>query len=280
MIIGVMKGGTSSLADLLAAHSAIGFSNPKEPHFFSSPGNYPSKIDHYHSLFGNKEKLLWGEGTTSYTKVPNFKPEIYNDLYEYNPALRFIYALRHPVNRAISHYMHMYQRRIIDLNFEEALWQSNILHTGRFFTQLRPFETLFGRDQIYVYKFEDFINDQQSAFDEVLHFLGLPPEPIGIPAHNNSSLGANKVGRGMERFKTPATRKFWDEKVPNNVKAVVYKAAAKLTARTFEEKVIISPATERQILDFHRDDVLAMEDWMQRDLTDYLTSTDGSYNAR
>lgn len=280
MIIGVMKGGTSSLADLLAAHSGIGFSNPKEPHFFSSPGNYPEKLDQYHSLFDNDDKLLWGEGTTSYTKVPNFKAEIYKDLYEYNPELKFIYALRHPVKRAISHYMHMYQRKIIDMSFEEALWRSNILHTGRFYTQLRPFTKLFGRDQIYVYKFEDFINDQQSGVDKVLQFLGLPSEPIGVPAHNNSAIGANKIGRGMERFKTPVTRKFWDEKVPGNVKAVVYKAVAKLTARTFDEKVVISPETERQILDFHRDDVLAMEDWIQIDLSDYLTSTDGSYNAR
>jgi hypothetical protein len=280
MIIGVMKGGTSSLSDLLAAHSGVGFSNPKEPHFFSTAGNYPAKLDQYHGLFGEEKQRLWGEGTTSYTKVPNFKVEIYKDLHEYNPELKFIYTLRHPVKRAISHYMHMYQRKAIDLSFEKALWQSNILHTGRFYTQLRPFVELFGREQVYLYKFEDFISDQQSVFDGVLGYLGLSPELIGAPSHNNSALGANKVGGGMDRFKTRAIRKIWDEKIPENVKSSVYRAAAKLTARTFDEKINISPATERQILDFHRDDVLSMEDWMQTDLSDYLTSSDGTYNAR
>ena len=50
------------------------------------------------------EKYI-GESSTDYTKLPRCD-KVVNKLWEYNPNVRLIYIMRHPIERTISHYWH------------------------------------------------------------------------------------------------------------------------------------------------------------------------------
>ncbi len=116
LIIGAAKSATTSLCSGLSLHPDICFSDPKEPQFFSDP-NWRQNLEGYHSLFKDDAKL-YGEGSTNYTKQPLFNKNIHSDIYEYNPEMKLIYIMRHPIDRIISHYIHAYNRgyETTDLN--------------------------------------------------------------------------------------------------------------------------------------------------------------------
>ena len=109
LIIGAARSATTSLSSILASHQSISFSKPKEPQFFSKE-NWRDSIGAYHKLFKKKEGVLYGEGSTNYTKAPFFNKNIYSDILEYNPDMKFIYMVRHPLERIKSHYKFALER--------------------------------------------------------------------------------------------------------------------------------------------------------------------------
>ena len=55
IIIGAMKCGTTSLAEILKCHPDISFSKIKEPHFFHRAKDWRKELDQYHKLFNKSE---------------------------------------------------------------------------------------------------------------------------------------------------------------------------------------------------------------------------------
>ncbi|MCB0382385.1 MAG: sulfotransferase, partial [Psychroserpens sp.] len=121
LLIGAAKSATTSLSNALSQHPDICFSNPKEPEFFCKD-NWRDKIENYHSLFKQKSVKLYGEGSTNYSKFPHYNKNIHKDIFDYNPNMKIIYMMRHPIDRIVSHYIHSYNRgheSINDINIEE-----------------------------------------------------------------------------------------------------------------------------------------------------------------
>lgn len=108
-IIGAAKAGTTSLHWYLDQHPEVGMSTIKEPNFLSGPENgipYPTRriteLSDYRRLFDPTYPVR-GEASPSYTNSPRRRgvPERVKKLV---PAARFIYLVRDPVERTISHY--------------------------------------------------------------------------------------------------------------------------------------------------------------------------------
>ena len=171
MLIGAMKCGTSTLAQILKSHPDIGFCKIKEPHFFSKTENWRDNIDKYHDLFNFKEGKIFGEASTTYTQYPTFNLEIWNDIFNYNPQMKFIYLVRNPVDRAISHYMHIYERGYTNNSIEETLRNLHILKPGLYFTQIKPFIDEFGNERVLIIDFDDLINDREALLKKISNFL-------------------------------------------------------------------------------------------------------------
>ena len=106
-IIGAMKSGTTSLHEYLNEHPDIFMSNVKEPGYFAECMNYyPKDLAWYESLFKEaKGEMIIGESSTNYTKLP-ICTDVVNKIWEFNPDARFIYVMRDPIKRVISHYWH------------------------------------------------------------------------------------------------------------------------------------------------------------------------------
>ena len=194
IVIGAMKCGTTTLADLLARHPEVCFCSNKEPDFFSKDPDWRDHLAEYHAQFSDPTKK-WAEASTSYTFYPHFTRRVWKDLYEYNPDLKLIYLYRDPVARCISHYMHVYERGYIDHTLEGAIkGVPLIVNNSRYAMQVKPYIEQFGRQNVLLMDLDELAGARSQALSRIADFTGLAIN--GFPAeeesHKNSSLTQDK----------------------------------------------------------------------------------------
>lgn len=196
IIIGVQKGGTSSLYFYLSQHPQINASKVKEIHFFDN--NYSKGIDWYTNHFPAKNfltKELTGEASPYYIFHPLVPERIYNSF----PNVKLIVMLRDPIDRAYSHF-NMQKKRGIENNssFEEAIKMESdrikgeyekikdiqnynsynyqkfsYLERSKYFQQLIIWLKFFPQKQFLFIKSEDFFCNPYLVLKEVYDFLGV-----------------------------------------------------------------------------------------------------------
>jgi hypothetical protein len=95
-------------------------------------------------------------------------------LFEYNPSLKLIYLMRDPIGRMISHYGHNFVRKRISLPLEEELRTNNAYVTrSSYYTQIKPYIDTFGRDNVKLLIFEEFIKNPKETLLDVASFIGI-----------------------------------------------------------------------------------------------------------
>ena len=91
---------------------------------------------------------ILGEASSSYTKLP-LAPGVSERIAAFNPEARFIYLLRDPVERAISHYWHMVRHHAEHRPIAEAVRRDpQFVAVSHYSMQLRPFLEQFGRERV------------------------------------------------------------------------------------------------------------------------------------
>lgn len=112
LIGGAQKCGTSALASYLAEHPALALPADKEAHVFDAP-DYDESWDapaidvRYAPHFAQAAAgAVCGDATPIYL----LHPRLIERIACYNPSMRWIVLLRHPAERALSHY-HMERAR-------------------------------------------------------------------------------------------------------------------------------------------------------------------------
>lgn len=175
MLIGAQKSATTTLFDLLKKHPALCACKDKEPEFFSHGENWKDQIEAYEALFDKKEGQLAFEASTSYTAHPTYGKEVWKNLYDYNPDLKFIYILRHPIDRIISAHRFLYRRGYAKTrNINDFLKPGNYhVNLSRYHYQIKPFIDLFGEDKVKIVLFDEFSDNPQNIVREILDFLGI-----------------------------------------------------------------------------------------------------------
>ena len=94
--IGAQKAGTTWLYEMLCQHPQLAFPGGKEMHFWDAGRS--RGLEWYRSCFNVGEKKN-GEITPAYAMLP---VETIREIHALNPALRVIYILRNPIDRAWS----------------------------------------------------------------------------------------------------------------------------------------------------------------------------------
>lgn len=187
-LIGSMKSGTTYLSDLLGTHPAIFMSAPKEPcHFVDGKmlrhvwpymwkRGYWRGIEQYLSLFAAAgEKPVVGEASTIYTYAPLISG-VAQRILAFNPQARFIYIMRDPVDRAISHYWHRVrfwgERRPMLAAIRSDAQYTDVSHYAR---QLKEYLRYFERERIYVLTHEALLGDTVNQLSRVYTWLNVNP---------------------------------------------------------------------------------------------------------
>lgn len=204
VIIGVHKGGTTSLYDYLAGHPQVVPGFEKEVHYFDS--NWDGDIDSYRASFPNEARMrfverrhgqaLTGEASPYYISHPHIPKRVATMV----PDARLILLLRNPVDRAVSAFHHNRRRTshepldsleaAIDRELDELAdelprliadehhpdyeyaWHC-YLRRGVYVDQLKWWHEHFDREQLLVLQSERLGAQPEEVFDEVRRFLGL-----------------------------------------------------------------------------------------------------------
>ena len=291
LIIGAAKSGTTALYQALRQHPQMFMSASKEPHYFAfadeamayqGPGvtinsTSVTKLDEYEQLFAGvtHEKAI-GEASALYLYVPAAARRI----VEYAPEMKLVVILRHPAERAFSAFMHLRRdgrepladfRAALRAEAERTrdnwgfLWRYTGL--GLYAHQLTRYYKLFPRAQISVFLYDDFRANPLGVVRETCRFLtisdnftpdmALRPKVSGIPRRRwlHDFLRGPHPAKAVAKLLVPASFR--------------QRAKLRLTNRNLVKQELL-PDIKRELTQVFHDDILALQDLLERDLTAWL----------
>jgi len=293
-IVGAAKSGTTTLAYLLSKHPDI-YMPRKEPGFFAfyncAQDDIPSeirpyqvtKLEDYIALYKDKPTghvaldASVANLTHSERAISNFNKVFGPDIARQK---KYIIILRNPVDRAFSHYKMMLRNGNEELSFEEAIAPEIVasrihrrsgydylgfsLYAERVSQYVKAFPT------VKVFLQEDLKNTEQLS-RELIDFTGLGGV---IEASKNEVLnvsGAPKsklLGRLM-RSKPTRFKDFIKSKVPQSAVHSFQKMKMRATAMNVKP-IHMAPETREKLVPEFKEDVLRLQDLLQRDLSNWL----------
>ncbi len=276
VIVGAMKAGTTSLAAWLRAHPQVFVPEQKELHFFDTL--WSRGVDWYGSLFaGAPEDAVLGEATPNYMVIEHWVERMASVV----PDARLIAVLRHPVDRAWSHYRHSVTRGDEVRPFAEAIdderasdpsdWRSKgMLARGRYLEQLQVLTRFYDRSRIHVSLFDDLKAEPAPFFASVCRFLGVDDDVL--PA---------VVGEKFDPFDTdPAIIKRAGSREPQEpavppLNRRLKRGAAKVLPPALRRRVgappdtVLSPEARSALVEYFRPYNEELARWLGRDLSSW-----------
>jgi len=213
-VIGAMKSGSTSLHYYLADHPEIFMCEPKEPWYFVKEKNWHKGEDWYASLFaeaGDDVRYL-GESSADYTMMPKFQgvPE---RIAAYNPEARFIYVLRDPVQRSISHYWHNVRWHGERRDLLAALHEDpDLVDFSNYHLQLATFRKIFPAERFYVLSFEEMVARPEETMARMFTWLGVDAAfvPPSLGQEKNVTPATVPMVRGLGLLHRLRHSRAWD----------------------------------------------------------------------
>jgi len=189
-IVGGSKCGTTNISYYLNSHPKIFFSELNEPYYFCQwdvPEKYNrssmiTDMKKYLELFKNvKNEKIIGEASSPYLSCPHAALEIKKAF----PNSKILISIRNPIERAHSAYFSYKFMKPTKQNFmemikmhekiikEKIFYINNILESGFYTKNIIRFQEIFGKENVKVIIFEDYIKNTILNINSILNFLGI-----------------------------------------------------------------------------------------------------------
>ena len=282
-IVGAQKAATTSLYFYLKEIPGIYMSPLKELFYFAPHCVQNSASD---LIRDEKEYLRFFEKAEGYTAVGEATPIYLWDpdsaklIHQTVPHARIIMILRDPVERAYSNYLmyrkysgiksSFYDELMRDYQCEEKLYGASQLYVefGMYYQQVKRYLDIFGRDQVKVLIFEEFVQHPIQSLNEILAFLGINYTVSAVKEqYNPYSLPRGPLSRSVFaffRWLRARNIKFYkllvllpDTMVESLPEKMLFKRA---------EKPKIEPKAVKFLQEIYHDDVLKLESLLGRSL--------------
>lgn len=173
IIIGAMKSGTTSLFRYIKVHPQVCMSSHKETDYFCHQEIYEKGLEWYQSLF-ERSAEAYGEASPNYTKCHGM-PGVPARIHSVLPNVKLIYVLRDPVERMVSHYLHMVARGDEKRPLTEALMtndgDNHYANVSHYYYQLTQYLDYFDQSQILLLSSEQLRDDTASVMQQVYQFI-------------------------------------------------------------------------------------------------------------
>ena len=204
--VGVQKGATSTLHDILNQHPDLKLPKLKETHFFRDDEKYSKGIKYYFNYYFNNIKgEIIGEIDPEYSYFKQCASRIKQTLGE----VKIIFIIRNPVDRAYSHYLMTKRRGLEELSFLDAIYQEkerlrthydhihySYISRGFYSTQINRYENLFKKSNIRIVLFDDLIKNPKKTINDISSFIGLTTYNYNFDINSNpASEPKNKLIR-------------------------------------------------------------------------------------
>lgn len=175
VVAGAARSATSFLGAALATHPSVDAGAIKEPNFFSS--QWDRTPAWYDSLYQPRRPgLLRLDASVSYTYPQH--PQALRRLLAVSPDVRFVYVVREPITRLVSHYqlMRYYTGRVDLGTLSEALRVKEMfLGASAYDRWLADFVDLVSRDRVIVIPFPLITKDTHRTLLTLCRAWGLEP---------------------------------------------------------------------------------------------------------
>lgn len=224
LIIGAMRGGTSSLFKYLGSHPDTAASLRKEIRFFTR--YWDRGLDWYRAHFPITRRRLAFEATPDYL----FHPRAPLRAAEILPDAKLIVLLREPLARAKSHYDHMvrlgFERRSFTTALEqedefvgealanhdrdERIWQPEFLYhsylaRGHYADQLVRWLEVFPVRNFLILWSDDLFSDPDGTLNTIAQFLSIRPGRFsGVERNYSMPARVERNPRGPNEAEMPA----------------------------------------------------------------------------
>ena len=300
LIIGAAKSGTTALYAYLKQHPQIYMSSLKEPHFFAFEAERPnfqgpgdqelydyigvSDIEAYRAQFrGVAKETAIGEASVYYLYLTTARDRIKH----YVPDVKLIAILRDPAERAYSNFLHMIRdgkEPLSDfaraLQAEEDRIQDNwgpLWHykqVGFYYEQLKRYYEVFDPEQIRVYLYEDLNNDPASILRDAFTFLGVDDAfaPDVSVRHNVAGVPKNERLHALHGFilRPHPVKALFKPFLPLRIRRPILDRLL----NTLRNQNLVKPPfpveVRQQLTEAYREDVLKLQELIQRDLSKWL----------
>jgi len=291
-VVGAPRCGTTSLHHYLAQHPGIFMCPRKEPNYFAFYGEPPvvrgsvarwvvdgavfSRAE-YEALFRDAgDAKAIGEVSPRYLSNPLCAGRIHRDV----PNAKIIAILRQPADRAYTAFVGLRRdgwepcEDFVSAIHDEPRrlaegWDSGcLLDRGFYFEKLERYFGLFGRERIRVDLYEDLQTDAVGMLRGIFEFLEVDPDfkPDVTKVHNPTGFIRNPL---LAAFwsRSYRLRKGMRRVVPKGIRDAAYAAIQRNS-----EKPRLEPELRAEVTAHFREDILKLQDLIQRDLSHWLAS--------
>ncbi len=287
-IPGAAKSGTTSLHELLDTHPDISMSKEKEPVYWNNKlfNEFENlEISRYLNLFEQKVKIK-GESTTSYMYYDNFIKNVKDNFHQ---PPKFIFILRNPIDRFISHYNWLKglgkEKRRIDKIIEEERcldfkeyndYPKQYYQFGLYYKWISRFIENFGKENIKIVTFEKLISERLNILNSCYEFLGVSKmDSVNFIKSNKTNKVIfpsmyhflRKSSIGKMKYKS-ISKYFVPKKIRTKIKSLM-KIAIKNWISIESKKEILSDKQRKNLRDKYFEDVMSLKNKLNYDFSEW-----------
>ena len=279
MCLGAAKSGTTTLYDILRQHPDIYIPSFKEPHFFDIPENFVNGLQWYQKTYFKKaDKKIIADFTPSYFFAKDSPKRIFESL---GGEIKFLVVVRHPVERAYSHYLHSKRdshepesfNKALKLEFKrlnQHLAQSDYLsylrhsyiHQGLYSKMLERYLQYFRLENFLFISFEDeFLKDTDVTIKKILDFLEID-STISLNTKIKSNPSSKERSRTLKRImkKTGWWRVFFKKIIPSlKTRQIIKNRIQRINIKEFKPQQLSEEIKLDLLERYFRDDISIFE---------------------
>jgi len=283
-IVGAERSGTTSLYEYLKKIPEIYLSPHKEPWYFApvirgmSRHRYLStKIndeESYLKLFeGVKNEPVIGEASAVYWRDPE-SPKL---IYEKNPNAKIIFSLRDPIDRFFSGYLMEFRTGYTKKSIEETVQlriKNNFTRKSKrlkketsmlYYDNVKRYLDKFGKNNILILFFEEWINNPSSALKSILEFLKIDSSEKNFDniTFDKFNVGWTPQGKHMKKIMTNKTLLNLTRKMLSKSSRVFLENKL---SESNKDQIKLSKEDKQLLIKFFYNDVKKLEKLLGREL--------------
>lgn len=294
LVIGAAKAGTTALHDALVQHPQVCMSPVKEPNFFALEGsslNYArgsvqevylshciTTLPAYQQQFQpSAAQIAIGEVSPIYLYDAGAVSRIQRAI----PEVKLVAILRDPVQRAYSNFLHHIRDNLETCtDFLQAVEQENhriannwwwgfhYTRAGFYYEQLQRYFNCFPSSQIQIYLYEDLSKQRFNAtLQHLCQFLEIDPSFTPDLSMRRNVTGVPK-SRMLHHFLSET------HPIKDLLKPLFPKKFRQQLGNHFKNRNLakpeLTPEARQKLLPYFHDDILKLQDLIQRDLSTWL----------
>lgn len=277
IVIGAGKAGTTSLHHYLSQHPQIYLCPQKETYFFlpedirqkHKPWGAVTSLEDYVRLFqAAPDHNIVGEISTNYYAYGQSAHQIYEAL----PQVKILAILRHPAERAFSSYQMHVREGDETRSFPEVISPtSQYVQRGFYHAQLEPFFAVFPPENIKILFFEDYSRSPITFLQDLFTFISVDPTftPDVAQRHRTGGLPKQRWVNTLLTQRNPV----------RSVVAGLLRRVMPLEARQSLRSTLVArntaqvkldPASRDRLIALYREDILRLQEHLNRDLSAWL----------